>query len=180
MNDYQLEDKLDAESRALRDSRSSGAVSGRPANPAGYPEKHGRAGGSEAQPSADPAGLGDIALTLAPLLLLAQEIAAMLLPLAPRAEYRRALHRSLIKQARRQQAQRLLDLSEPIRTPFVPEAQPLPNRVAGWITARDSLAGRRPALGAWAAAVGSAVSLAGILAYAEPSEPAGSFGLRSE
>jgi|GEM_PF-789603 hypothetical protein len=165
MNDYQLEDMLDAQSRALRDSRSSGAVPGRPANPAGSSEKPGRAGGSEAQPWADPAGLGDIALTLAPLLLLAQEIAAMLLPLAPRAEYRHALHRSLIKQARRQQALGLLDLPEPIRSPFVPEAQPLPNRVAGWITQETASldVDRRWVLGA--AAVGSAVSLAGILAY---------------
>ena len=89
----------------------------------------------------------------------------MLLPLAPRAEYRHALHRSLIKQARRQQALGLLDLPEPIRSPFVPEAQPLPNRVAGWITQETASldVDRRWVLGA--AAVGSAVSLAGILAY---------------
>jgi hypothetical protein len=165
MNDYQLEDMLDAQSRALRDSRSLGVVPRRPAKPTGSAEKPGRTGASESQPAANPAGLGDIALTLAPLLLLAQEIAALLLPLAPRAEYRRALHRSLLKQARRQQAQRLLDLSEPIHTPFVPEAQALPNRVAGWITQETASldVDRRWVLGA--AAVGSAVSLAGILAY---------------
>jgi hypothetical protein len=152
MNDYQLEDMLDIQSRALRDSRSAGAVPG-------------RAGGSQPQPSVDLAGLGDVALTLAPLLLLAQDIAAMLLPLAPRADYRRALHRSLIKQARRQQALGLLDLPEPIHSPFVPEAQPLPNRVAGWLTQETASLDmdRRWVLGA--AAFGSAVSLAGILAY---------------
>jgi hypothetical protein len=152
MNDYQLEDMLDTQSRALRDSRSAGAVPG-------------HAGGSQPQPSVDLAGLGDVALTLAPLLLLAQDIAAMLLPLAPRADYRRALHRSLIKQARRQQALGLLDLPEPIHSPFVPEAQPLPNRVAGWLTQETASLDmdRRWVLGA--AAFGSAVSLAGILAY---------------
>ena len=153
MNDYQLEDMLDAQSRAFRDSRTPGVVPGQPVNPKGSAAK------------ADPASMGEIALTLAPLLLLAQEIAAMLLPLAPAAEYRSTLHRSLIKQARRQQAQRMLDLADPIRSPFVPEALPLPNRVAGWITQETASldVDRRWVLGA--AAFGSAVSLAGILAY---------------
>ncbi len=165
MNDYQLEDLLDAQSRALRDSRSPGTASGRPESPTGAIDKPRSGGAPGSQPAAHPASLGDVALILAPLLLLAQDIAAVVLPLAPRAEYRRALRGSLIRQARRQRAQRLLDLADPIRTPFVPEDQPLPNRVAGWITQETSSLemDRRWVLGA--AAVGSAVSLAGILAY---------------
>jgi hypothetical protein len=165
VNDYQLEDMLDAQSRALLDSRSSGAVEDRPARPAISTGRPGHTGGAETQPAANPASLGEVALALTPLFLLAQEIAALLLPMAPRAEYRRALHRSLIKQARNQEAQRLLELADPSHTPFVPDDQPLPYRVAGWITQETATldVDRRWVLGA--AAVGSAVSLAGILAY---------------
>jgi hypothetical protein len=144
MNDYQLEDLLDQHSMTLRDGRSSGAASG---------------------PVTEPVSLGDMALAITPFLLIAQEVAALLLPLAPRVEFRQSLHRSLVQQARRQQAQSLLDLAEPLRTPFVPEGQSLPYRVAGWITeeAASFDMDRRWVFGA--AAVGSAVSVAGILAY---------------
>ena len=112
-------------------------------------------------------------MTLAPLLLLAQEIAALLVPVKPRPDFRRQLHHSLLAEARRDQALRTLSL--PATTPESRWADPqgevalslqaLHERVIDWsgqAAASDSV-DRRWVWGA--AAVGSAVSLVGIVAY---------------
>ena len=87
------------------------------------------------------------------------------MPINPRAEFRRELHRSLVAEARRQQAQRMLAISSSAPAGILTGPQGLPDRLIDWISQETSaLPGdRRWVLGA--AAVGSAVSLAGILAY---------------
>ena len=138
MKDRQLEDLLDEQSRSLRGLRSDAEWLAR---------------------------LPEATLTLAPLFVLAREIAGLLVPIKPRPEFRGELHRSLVTEGRQQQAQRLLDLPAPGVRVQTPELQRIPDRVWGWISQETNVLpmDRRWVLGA--AAVGSAVSLAGILAY---------------
>jgi hypothetical protein len=137
MKDSQLEDILDNHSRAL----IAGRVKGKEA-----------------------ALTVDAPLALTPLLELAREIGRLFSsPPAPRGDFRRELHQSLIAEARRQQAQRSLALA-PVLAPGK-DAPWLHDRVIGWISQETATmpVERRWMIGA--AAVGSAVSLAGVLAY---------------
>lgn len=83
-------------------------------------------------------------LTVVPFLSLARELAALLLPVRPRPQFRADLERSLVAAARQQNAHMAL-------TGFTPRAT---NAIE-----------RRWVIGAAAAAVGSAVSIAGVVAY---------------
>ena len=87
-------------------------------------------------------------LSVVPFLALARELGALLVPVQPRADFRTELERSLLAQARQQNAQ----------------ARLVPVLVEG----RDGLERRWVVVGAAAAAaaaVGSAVSIAGIVVY---------------
>lgn len=97
---------------------------------------------------------------LGPLLVLSRELSALLVPARPRAEFREALLRGLMAAARQKHAHALL-LSEPRTEPV---SGGLPEKVTQWLRLEPEFGNRRWVLGA--AAVGSAVSLAGILAYA--------------
>ena len=137
MKDCQLEDILDDHSRALIAGRAKGE------------EKY---------------AMPDAPAALAPLLELAREIGRLFsTPIMVRGDFRRDLHQSLLMEARRQQAQRALALT-PVITP-AKETPWLHDRVIGWINQEASAmpVERRWMIGA--AAVGSAVSLAGVLAY---------------
>ncbi len=90
---------------------------------------------------------GDV-LSVMPFLSLAREIAALLLPVKPRADFRDDLERSLMAAARQQYARGILAAYEPV--------PPLD---------RDGSERRWVIAGASAAAVASAVSIAGIVAY---------------
>lgn len=101
-------------------------------------------------------------LSLAPWLALARDLADLLVPVQPRPAFRAELERSLLAMARQQQARTRLAIAP------VAEAWPAwpgiwADRVAQCLRLPDDLSERRWVLGA--AAVGSAVSLAGILAY---------------
>jgi hypothetical protein len=136
MKSCQLEDLLDEQSRLLMQS----------------------------SPPAEPQSpLPQGAAALAPLLQLAREIVIVLVPIKPRPAFRRALHRSLVVEARRQQTRRTLSLARP--NVELPMQEALPNRVLGWL---EHEANAMPTERRWvigAAAVGSAVSLAGVVAY---------------
>jgi hypothetical protein len=110
------------------------------------------------------ANLPENALVLVPLLLLAREIATLLVPIKPRSKFRQQLHHDLVGEARRQRAMDLLSIPYP--TPLAPAAETdRLRRMRDWISQETSSlpSDRRWVLGA--AAVGSAVSLVGILAY---------------
>ncbi len=95
-------------------------------------------------------------LTLTPYLELARDLAALLVPQHLRPEFKQSLEASLLVEARRQQALRQLAIGHPTM------AQPRPT-LESW---RDLLlegADRRWVIGA--AALGSAVSIMGIVAY---------------
>jgi hypothetical protein len=118
-------------------------------------------------------------LNLSPFLALARELSALLLPVKPRAQFRADLHRNLVASAQRQQAQLLVALS----AHDAPAPGALPQRQVEKYAARWE---RELGQGSirWvvgAAAVGSAVSLAGILAYLmrRHSRPTGSTYRRS-
>lgn len=89
-------------------------------------------------------------LTVVPFLGLARELAALLLPVRPSPQFRADLERSLLAAARQQYAQLAA-------TGFTPPA----TSYGGRFTSLE----RRWVIGAAAAAVGSAVSIAGIVAY---------------
>lgn len=89
-------------------------------------------------------------LTVVPFLGLARELASLLLPVRPSPQFRADLERSLLAAARQQNAQLLV-------TGFTP---PAPS-----YGVRFTSIERRWVIGAAAAAVGSAVSIAGIVAY---------------
>lgn len=90
---------------------------------------------------------GDV-LSIMPFLALARELAALLIPIRPRQEFRDDLERSLIAAARQQNARGVLTAYEPL----VLLRDERENSERRWMIAG-------------AAAVGSAVSLAGIVAY---------------
>lgn len=89
-------------------------------------------------------------LTVVPFLGLARELAALLLPVRPRPQFRAELERSLLAAARQQNARRAV-------SGFMPAAASYGGRL--------TLLERRWVIGAAAAAVGSAVSIAGIVAF---------------
>lgn len=91
------------------------------------------------------------------LLALVRGLASLLVPVCPRAEFRAELHRSLVADARRLQAQQKLAFSPPLQRTLAD----WPTYAAQWL---DESAGRRWVVGA--AAIGSAASLIGVLAYA--------------
>jgi hypothetical protein len=122
------------------------------------PATAGRAG----QPETTPCGRGQT-IGLAALLGLTRELAGLLLPVRPRTEFRAELHRSLITAARQQQAQRLLALPTREDAATVVAAPGRPDRMGQWLELVEGTSGRQWILGA--AAVGSAVSVVGILAY---------------
>jgi hypothetical protein len=98
-------------------------------------------------------------IALAPLLDVARETAALLVPVQPRAQFRVELHRSLLASARQQKVQRALWLA-------VPDQPALLGRVNEWAEhglSELSDTDRRLVVGA--AVVGSALSVAGILRY---------------
>lgn len=92
---------------------------------------------------------GDV-LTVVPFLGLARELAALLLPVRPSLQFRADLERSLLSAARQQNAQLAVTGFTPSATSYAGRFTPLERR---WV------------IGAAAAAVGSAVSIAGIVAY---------------
>jgi hypothetical protein len=167
MKDSQLEELLDLQSRGLR-GRTRSQVG--PDMPQGAPSD--RVGPLLPGPES----LSEMDSVLTPLMLLARDIARLLLPITLRGEFRRELHRSLLIHARQQQAQRMLDLPIPGPAWAFDEPHDLPERVVEWITQETSALteDRRWMWGA--AAVGSAVSLVGILAYvlSHRSKPAAS------
>jgi len=97
-------------------------------------------------------------LSLAALLDLSRELRSVLVAVQPRAEFREALYGQLLVEARRQQALRMLSL--PVgSTPARGESRTTVQRIhAGY-----GAGGRRWIIGA--AAVGSAASVVGVLAY---------------
>jgi hypothetical protein len=96
-------------------------------------------------------------LTLAPYLALSRDLSALIIPVTPDDQFRAQLYESLLDRARRQQVQpMLLPLTEED-----PETG-IPHRVVRWV-ANVPGQDRRWVWGA--AAVGSAVSLAGLVTY---------------
>jgi hypothetical protein len=89
---------------------------------------------------------GDV-LSVMPFLSLAREVAALLLPLRPRQDFRDDLERSLMSAARQQNARGVLARYEPA----LMISDDRENSERRWVIA--------------GAAVGSAVSIAGIVAY---------------
>jgi hypothetical protein len=99
-------------------------------------------------------------LNLAPFLGMTRELAALLVPVRPRADFRAELHRSLVASARQWQAQLALNIVPPMSEPVIGPVEVLSDRVAHLLGVPE--VDRRWMMGA--AAVGGAVSL-GILAY---------------
>jgi hypothetical protein len=97
-------------------------------------------------------------LPLAALLDLSRELSKILVPVEPRPEYQAELQRRLLHEARRQQALRLLALPAG-STPVLEEPRTMIRRVY-----LEYGPGRRRWI-VGAAAVGSAASLVGLLAY---------------
>ena len=95
--------------------------------------------------------------SLAALLDLSRELSRVLVPVRPRPEYREELYRRLLAEAHRQEALRLLSLPAG-STPELAASQTI-----HWLGPGDRSGGRRWIIGA--AAVGSAASLVGLLAY---------------
>jgi len=102
-------------------------------------------------------------LTLSPFLAVARELSALLLPVRPRAQFRAELHRNLVASAQRQQAPLLVALSAQEGPAPLAFPQRQAERYAAWWEREHNQGSIRWVVGA--AAVGSAVSLAGILAY---------------
>jgi len=97
-------------------------------------------------------------LSLGPLLDLSRELRSVLVVVQPRPEFREELYRHLLVEARRQQALRMLSL--PVESSPVPEES--------WLFVDRIHSGHGPGGRRWiigAAAVGSAASLVGLLAY---------------
>ncbi len=95
-------------------------------------------------------------LTLAPYLALARELTALIVPVRPRPAFRGDLEASLLEAARRQCA-----LS---RLAIAPSVAPQP-AVEVWTWRQRFIEGRERQWVIGAAAVGSAVSVAGVMAY---------------
>lgn len=96
-------------------------------------------------------------LPLAPYLALARELSALIVPVQPDSEFRAALYHSLLANAAQRQAQSAM----PSATARTLEAG-IPVRFARWVIAVPGQ-DRRWVWGA--AAVGSVVSVAGLMAY---------------
>jgi hypothetical protein len=89
-------------------------------------------------------------LSVVPLLGLARELAVLFLPMQPRSQFRADLERSLLAAARQQNAQAVL-------ASFAAGAS--------LTSPRPDVFERRWVIGATAAAISSAVSIAGVVAY---------------
>jgi hypothetical protein len=137
MNTSQIQDLLDAQSRHLS------------------PEPDGE--WQEQYPGA--------VIYLAPLLEVAREVAALLVPIRPRPIFRDELYRSLVATARRQQAQEALAIPTAglMGVNFSPQLLGRVNEWAGQGLEELGDVDRRWFVGA--AVVGSAISLAGIVTY---------------
>ncbi len=96
-------------------------------------------------------------LTLLPYLALARDLSALLIPVQPSECFHAELYRSLVENARQRQAQAVLF---PPATDEVSTG--IPRRVARWVM---SVPGQDRRWVWGAAAVGSAVSMAGIATY---------------
>jgi hypothetical protein len=96
-------------------------------------------------------------LTLAPYLALSRDLSALLTPVSPDDQFRAQLYDSLVDRARRQQ-------SQPLLLPLTEDDSDtrIPRRVVRWV-ANVPGQDRRWVWGA--AAVGSAVSFAGLVTY---------------
>ena len=96
-------------------------------------------------------------LTLAPYLALSRDLSALLTPAPPDDRFRAQLYGSLIDHARRRQ-------SQPLLLPLMEEDPEtgIPRRVVRWVT---NVPGQDRRWVWGAAAVGSAVSLAGLVTY---------------
>lgn len=96
-------------------------------------------------------------LSLGPFLALARDLAALLAPIHPRPEFKEALESGLVTAARQQYARNMLKIPDPVASWSSAGIMPEP---------RGLVAGdreRRWVIGA--AAIGSAVSVAGLAAY---------------
>jgi hypothetical protein len=102
---------------------------------------------------------------LVPLLALAREIAALFVPVKPRSAYRVELHRRLVADARQRQALHNLALDQAEAEARGLAPQVLSGKVWAWLNQETGGWQPDPRWMIGAAAVGSAVSLAGILAY---------------
>jgi hypothetical protein len=96
-------------------------------------------------------------LPLAPYLALSRELAELIVPVRPRADFRAQLYHSLVAQARQRPANAAL-----LPLPELEPAAGIPTRFARWVITAPAQ-DRRWVWGA--AAVGSAVSLAGLVTY---------------
>jgi len=96
-------------------------------------------------------------LPLAPYLALSRELSELIVPAPPRADFRAELYHSLVARARQRPANAAL-----LPLPEIEPAAGIPTRFARWIVATPGQ-DRRWVWGA--AAVGSAVSLAGLVTY---------------
>lgn len=95
-------------------------------------------------------------LTLVPFLNLARDLAALLVPVRPQPRFKAALEASLVAAARQHCAQQALEIN-------VPSTRLLPEGAFDWREVVSLGRERRWVFGA--AAVGSAVSVAGLVAY---------------
>ena len=95
-------------------------------------------------------------LNLAPLLAVTRDLTALLTPVRPRPAFREALEAGLVLAARQRYALQTLDISAPVA--------PWPSREGMSVGALVTI-GRERRWVVGAAAVGSAVSVAGIVAY---------------
>ncbi len=99
-------------------------------------------------------GVGGRTLDLTATLALARDLAGLLVPVRPRAEFRAELYHSLLASARQQQAQRVLAIGPQADAATSPLMQ-----APRWITEELGRADRRWVLGA------AAASVVGLLAY---------------
>jgi hypothetical protein len=96
-------------------------------------------------------------LPLAPYLALSRELSELIVPVQPRADFHAELYHSLVERARQRPANIAL-----LPLPEIEPTAGIPTRFARWIVA----APRQDRRWVWgAAAVGSAVSLAGLVTY---------------
>jgi hypothetical protein len=118
----------------------------------------GRAAATVSDAAGVPASTQSRWLSLGPLLDLSRDLRSVLVVVQPRPDFREELYRHLLVEARRQQALRTLSL--PV------ESSPVPQE--SWTLVHRIYSGHGPGGRRWiigAAAVGSAASLVGLVAY---------------
>ena len=99
--------------------------------------------------------------TFLSLLGLRRALGDLVVPAPPRQEFRDQLHSQLVRAAQQQLVQRALSIAPTVTAVSAADTPGMPARLGHWLIS-DEQAGRRWVFGA--AAVGSAVSLAGALA----------------